>query len=38
VELQFVSKEYQLLDLFTKPPIEDKIISLRERLGMFLVE
>ena len=38
VELQFVSTEDQLADLFTKPLTEDRLISLRERLGMFLVE
>ena len=38
MELQFVSTEDQLADLFTKPLTKDRLISLRERLGMFPVE
>jgi len=35
VELQFISIEDQLADLFTKSLTKDKLISLREKLGMF---
>ena len=34
MELQLVSTEDQLDDLFTKSLTKDRLISLRERLGM----
>ena len=38
MELQFVSTKDQPIDLFTKPLTEDRLISLKERLGMFPME
>lgn len=38
MELQFVYTKDQIADLFTKPLTEDKLISLRERLGMLPME
>jgi len=38
IDLQFVSIDEQLADIFTKPLIEERFNYLRELLGMFLIE
>ena len=38
MELQFVSTEDHLVDLYTKPLTEDRLISLGERPSMISVE
>jgi len=38
IDLQFVSTDEQLVDIFTKPFIEECSNYLRELLGMILIE
>jgi len=38
IDLQFVSTDEQLADIFTKPLIEERFNYLRELLGMILIE
>ena len=38
IDLQFVSTDEQLADIFTKPLIEERFNYLRELLGMIFIE
>ena len=38
VDLQFVTTDDQLADIFTKPLVEDRLVRLRNLLGMVFIK
>ena len=38
INIEYVNTENQLVDIFTKPPRENRFCSLRRELGVFAIE